>query len=250
MDAPRPPERLTWQLATVVDVVVQTPRVKSFFLKPSSWGPFMAGQHVDLRLTAPDGYQAERSYSIASAPGAETFELVIEKLADGEVSPFFHDVVQTGDDIEFRGPIGGHFIWTAEVGGPILLVGGGSGVVPLVSILRHRAAVAPDVPATLVYSSRQQAEVIFHDELIARRTGDANFGLFLTLSREADPIPGHHKGRIDAGLIGAALASLGGTPKLTFVCGSNVFVEAANRLLLAAGVPFSSIKTERYGGAV
>ena len=245
------PERLVWRQAKVVAVGIETPRVKSFVLRPQNWGPFMAGQHVDLRLTAPDGYQAERSYSIASAPErTDGFELVIEKLDDGEVSPFFHDVVQSGDDIEFRGPIGGHFIWTAEEGGPILLLGGGSGVVPLVSILRHRAAVARQVPAVLVYSARRAEEIIFRDELLKRRASDPNFTLALALTREAPPSSDYHAGRIDAALVGEALDKFAGKPPLhSYVCGSNAFVEVASRLLLDAGVPFASIKTERYGGA-
>ena len=165
-EAPAPSERIVWQDAVVTSVVDQTPAAKSFFLKPPQWRGFIAGQHVDVRLTAPDGYQAERSYSIGSAPGGDTIELTVEKLDDGEVSPFFHDVVQQGDTIEMRGPIGGHFNWRPEDGAPILLIGGGSGVVPLVSMLRHRAAVAPQVRMVLVYSARRFDEVIFRDELM------------------------------------------------------------------------------------
>ena len=240
---------IAWQEATVSRIAVQTPTVKSFFLKPPRWTSFMAGQHVDVRLTAPDGYQAQRSYSIGSAPETPEVELVIERLDDGEVSPFFHDLVQLGDAIELRGPIGGHFIWTADDGGPVLLVGGGSGVVPLMSILRHRAAVAPDVAVTLVYSVRHMADVIFHDELIARSEQDAGFTLFATVTREKPMDARLRSGRIDRALVAEALAGLGGVqPRHTYVCGATAFVDVASRLLLDMGVAFASIRTERYGG--
>ncbi|HZP19713.1 MAG TPA: ferredoxin reductase [Bauldia sp.] len=247
---PSTSERLVWQEAPVVSVALQTPMVKSFFLKPPNWHSFVAGQHVDVRLTAPDGYQAQRSYSIGSSPDAEAVELVIEKLDDGEVSPFFHDVVQAGDTIEMRGPIGGHFNWRPEDRGPILLVGGGSGVVPLVSMLRHRAVAAPDVKMVLVYSARRFDEVIFRDELMRRGKEDPNFSLALTLTREKAPMPGQRTGRIDRAFIAEILARFGGEqPKLTFVCGATAFVEVATMFLVEAGLPFASIRTERYGGS-
>ncbi len=249
MEAPGAHARLVWQQATITDIVVQTPRVKSFFLKPEGWGRFTAGQHVDVRLTAPDGYQAERSYSIASTPGDETLELVVERLEEGEVSPFFHEVAAVGDAIELRGPIGGHFVWAAADGGPILLAGGGSGVVPLLSILRYRAAAAPETPAVLIYSARNEAEIIFHEELIWRRVEDPNFTLFVTLSRQSAVADGYRKGRIDAGLIAEALAKLGAPPRLSFVCGSNAFVNAASGHLLDSGIAAATVRTERYGGA-
>ncbi|HEY4968901.1 MAG TPA: FAD-binding oxidoreductase, partial [Steroidobacteraceae bacterium] len=174
-----PGAKLVWQEATVARIVEETPAVKSFFLKVPEWRGFMAGQHVDVRLSAPDGYQAQRSYSIGSAPESDEVELVIEKLDDGEVSPFFHDVVQAGDAIEMRGPIGGHFTWGKRDNGPLLLVGGGSGVVPMMSILRHRMNVAPEVPAVLVYSVRHYADIIFREELFARAEKDPNFHLVL-----------------------------------------------------------------------
>src|SRR6478752_1311587 len=147
--APEP--KLRWQEAKIAAIMPDTPRVKSFLLAPSAPFPFRAGQHVDVRLTAPDGYQAQRSYSIASAPGANgTIELAVERLDDGEVSPFFHEVAMAGDEIELRGPIGGHFVWTAEQGGPVLLIGGGSGVVPLMSMIRHRHLTASPAPMLLL----------------------------------------------------------------------------------------------------
>lgn len=243
-----PVQQLAWREATIVRVAQQTARVKSYFFRPERWPGFAAGQHVDVRLTAPDGYRAQRSYSIASAPEDADVELVIERLEEGEVSPFFHEIARPGDSIELRGPIGGHFTWAKRDGGPILLVGGGSGVVPLVSMLRHRARVAPEVPAVLVYSSRAMDEVIFREELIARAEGEPNLRLILTLTREALSDVRFRSGRIDMGLFQEVLGHLGGVPRDTYVCGSTGFVDAATRLIIDAGVPFPSIRTERYGG--
>ena len=242
--------KLEWQPATVTAIVDRSPTVKSFFLVSDTPLPHMAGQHVDLRLTAPDGYQAERSYSIGSAPGSEAVELVIERLGDGEVSPFFHDVVEVGDTIELRGPIGGHFNWSPEDGGPVLLVGGGSGVVPLMSILRRRATERAGIRFVLVYSARRWRDVIFRDELMHYGEELDDFSLILTLTREAAPPPGIHSGRIDRTLIAEALEKFDGTvPRHTFVCGGTPFVGSASMLLVEMGVPFESIRTERYGGA-
>lgn len=244
------PERLAWQEGRVTRIVDETPTVKSFaFALPQPWS-FVAGQHVDVRLTAPDGYRAERSYSIGSAPGDPgSIELVIEKLDDGEVSPFFHDVVAVGDAIELRGPIGGHFNWAPADGGPILLVGGGSGVVPLMSMLRHRKVAAPDLPMTLVYSARRWSEVIFRDELVGRAMDEPGLSLLLTLTREPVPVPGHRQGRIERALIAEALARFGGErPRRCFVCGATAFVEVVSMFLVEAGLEPSSIRTERYGG--
>jgi ferredoxin-NADP reductase len=243
-----PAEHFDWRETPVTRIVAQTPRVKSYFLKPPGWKGFRAGQHVDVRLSAPDGYQAQRSYSIGSAPEADEVELVIERLDDGEVSSFFHEVVQPGDTVEMRGPIGGHFTWTQADGGPIVLVGGGSGVVPLVSMLRHRAIVAPEVPAVLVYSARAMDEVIFRDELIMRAAGDPNLRLILTLTRESAIDPAFRTGRIDMALFREVLDGFGEVPRHSYACGATSFVDAASRFLIDAGVPFPSIKTERYGG--
>ena len=249
MELKAPLERLVWQQAVVTRISEDTPAVKSFFLTPPEWRGFMAGQHVDVRLSAPDGYQAQRSYSIGSAPESPEVELVIEKLDTGEVSPFFHEVVQQGDTVEMRGPIGGHFTWGKRDGGPLLLVGGGSGVVPLMSMLRHRMNVAPEVPAVLVYSVRRFDDIIFRDEVFMRAERDPNFRLFLTITRETAADKRVRAGRIDMALIGEALARFGGTlPAHTFVCGATAFVDVASRLLIDAGVEFSTIKTERYGG--
>jgi ferredoxin-NADP reductase len=243
------PKRLVWQQATVVAITLETPSVKVFRLRPAEWHGFTAGQHVDIRLTAPDGYQAERSFSIASAPdGSGLIDLAIDKIDDGEVSPFFHEVVEIGDEIELRGPIGGHFIWSAGDGGPLLLIAGGSGLVPLMSMLRYRAIAAPNVPAALIYSARRDEDLIWRDELFRRASDEANFTLFTTLSREAPPIEGVRQGRIDRALVDAALASLPAPPRTTFICGSNPFVSAASSFALDAGLPFASIRAERYGG--
>ncbi|MEA1830927.1 FAD-binding oxidoreductase [Methylobacterium durans] len=235
-------EKLRWQEAEIVAVEAITERVKSFRFRVDFAGRFHPGQHVDVRLTAPDGYQAQRSYSIASAPDASgTIELMIERLDEGEVSGFFASVAEIGDRIELRGPIGGSFIWNESAGGPLLLVGGGSGVVPLLAMLRHRSVAAPQIPALLVYSARNRAEVIVRDELEARARDEPGFSLMFVLTREA---AGR---RIDRARIDAALGQIG-TPAHAFVCGSNPFVSAASNLLLDAGVAPGSIRTERFGG--
>jgi ferredoxin-NADP reductase len=237
-----------WQEAVIERIEPQTARVKSFFLRRQSWRSFRAGQHLDVRLTAPDGYQAQRSYSVASAPELEgLYELVVERLDDGEVSPFFHDVAEVGDAVEIRGPFGGHFVWGPEDGGPLLLVGGGSGVAPLMSILRHRAAVGPHVRAVLLQAARTWDDV-YREELIARDAAEADFTLLLSLSRDAARRPQDAGRRIDAPLLKSTLASLGPAPRLTFVCGSNPFVEAVTGHLLDLGLSPQTIRTERFGG--
>ena len=248
MNHPLEPARLRWLDATVDRIVDQTPTVKSFFLRTPEPFPFVAGQHVDVRLTAPDGYQAQRSYSIGSAPGDDTVELVIERLQTGEVSEFFHEIVQVGDKIELRGPIGGHFNWLPGDGGPTLLVGGGSGVVPLVSMLRARQRAGSTAPFVLVYSARSFAEVIFREELMASAAAGDGFSLILTLTREAGPVPGSRLGRITRETIAEAMSLLGAPPRLAFVCGATAFVEVASMFLVEAGVPAPRIRTERYGG--
>ncbi|MCJ2083063.1 FAD-binding oxidoreductase [Methylobacterium sp. J-090] len=218
-----------------------TSRVKSFRLAVVFDRPALAGQHVDVRLTAPDGYQAQRSYSIASAPSTDgTIELMVEGLAQGEVSGFFDGVAEVGDTIEVRGPIGGAFVWRAEDGGPLLLVGGGSGVVPLLAMLRHRAEAAPMVPALLLYSVRDGTEAIARDELIRRARDEPGFDLMLNLTREGGR-------RIDATLTDEALARLG-RPRHAYLCGANPFVSTASELLVEAGLSPGTIRTERFGG--
>jgi ferredoxin-NADP reductase len=220
-----------WQVAAVKAIKRETPRVKSFRLELPMWMPHLPGQHYDVRLTAPDGYQAQRSYSIASSPLDEgEIELTIDRLADGEVSPYFHDVVVEGDQVEVRGPFASYFVWHGEH--PVLLVGGGSGVVPLMAILRHRRRTTPDLPMRLVYSVRTAEDVIYADEL-----GD---DALLTFTREPPAEWTGHTGRIDASLLADASG-------IAFVCGSDGFVESASQLLLGNGFEPAQVRTERFG---
>jgi ferredoxin-NADP reductase len=236
-----------WQSAVIEQIVHRTPRVSSLFLRVPL-AAHEAGQHVDIKLTAPDGYQAQRSYSIASAPGAPNIELAIERLDNGEVSPFLHDVARVGDTIEVRGPIGGHFIWRAEDGGPLLLVAGGSGVAPLMSILRHRAAAAPGTRALLAYSARSWDELIFRDELLGMEADDPNFRLVVTTTRGARQRPADLERRLDRELLRDILARWAETPRHVYVCGATVFVESVATALVAEGIPADLVRTERYGG--
>jgi len=237
-----------WQTATITRIERRTPRVTSFWFQPSRPFVHLAGQHVDIRLTAPDGYQARRSYSIASAPEAgAAIELAIERLDDGEVSPFFHDVAAIGDEIELRGPLGGHFIWETDDGGPLLLVGGGSGVVPLMAMLRHRTLQKSAAPIALVFSARIWDEVIFRDELIRLDDRRDGFDLVLTLTREQARRPADYSRRVDAQMMMQVIERLPKAPRLAFVCGSNAFVSAAAEALIDAGVAAGLIRTERYG---
>ena len=223
-----------WQIGTVTAIKPETPRVKSFRIALPMWMPHLPGQHYDVRLTAPDGYQAQRSYSVASSPLDEgEIELTIDRLADGEVSPYFHDVVVEGDRVEVRGPFASYFVWRGEA--PALLVGGGSGVVPLMSILRHRRRTMPELEMRLVYSVRTGDDVIYADEL-----GD---DAVLTFTREPPEEWSGHTGRIDLEVIGEAAFDSG----TVFVCGSNGFVEAASRLLMDVGLDARAIRTERFG---
>lgn len=238
MESPLPPveQRVPgrWQIGTVSRIKVETPRVKSFRIDLPTWMPHLPGQHYDVRLTAPDGYRAQRSYSIASSPLDEGgVELTIDRLEDGEVSPYFHDVVVEGDQVEVRGPFTSYFVWRGEK--PILLVGGGSGVVPLMCMLRHRRRTMPDLPMRLVYSVRHADDVIYEDELM----DDA----LLTFTRDAPDGWDGHRGHIDAELIAEAGIDGG----LAFVCGSNGFVETASQLVLDAGYDAQRIRTERFG---
>ena len=244
------PAPLEWQAATVERAWSETPRVKSFRLANPGFTRFRAGQHVDVRLTAPDGYQAQRSYSIASAPdGGGTIDITVELIDDGEVSPYFHEVVQEGDQIETRGPIGGPFTWGVERGGPLLLAGGGSGVVPLMSILRHRAAASADgaaVRSALLYSVRELDDVIYRDELERMAEQDQNMDLSLTLTRKQPPDWTGNSRRVDAQMLREVIARLG-TPALSYICGSTGFVESVAGLLVDEGLPPESIMTERFG---
>ena len=240
---------LPWQDAVIEAIVPETATIKSFLLRPQRWRPFTAGQHLDIRLTAPDGYQAQRSYSVASAPETEgAYELVVERLDDGEVSPYFHDVAELGDAIEIRGPFGGHFAWRASDGGPLLLIGGGSGVAPLMSIARHRSQRGSDVRVVLLYAVRTWDDVVFRDELIARDEAERNFDVLFSLSRDSARRPQDVGRRIDRPFVRSAVERVGVEPKLTFVCGSNAFVEAATSHLVDLHLSPETIRTERFGG--
>ncbi|WP_020187543.1 FAD-binding oxidoreductase [Methylopila sp. 73B] len=238
-----------WRSAVIVEAAPLTPRVKRIVLGLDPPLRFRAGQHVDLRLTAPDGYQARRSYSIASAPETpDRLELAIEKLDDGEVSPFFHEVAEVGDAIDLRGPIGGHFVWSVEDGGPLLLLGAGSGVAPLMSMVRHRAARDDRTPTALLLGARTAADAPYREELLALAAADPSLGILFLLSREAAHGPFDRAGRVGAASVRAATAGWAGPARHVFVCGSNAFVNAAAEATLSGGASSASIRTERYGG--
>lgn len=241
--------RLQWQQATIAAIVPQTPRIKSFFFRLPRPFVFVAGQHVDVRLTAPDGYQAQRSYSIASAPqSASDLELAIERLDDGEVSPFFHEVAAVGDEIEMRGPIGGYFQWSPDAADPVLLVGGGSGVVPLMSMIRHRAARRSLVPMALLLSVRTWEDVAFREELLQLASRNDGFHLAIATTRSLPQRLSDYHRRVDAAMMAQVLQHLPATPTTAYVCGSDPFVEAAAQALIASAVSADVIRTERYGG--
>jgi ferredoxin-NADP reductase len=231
--------------AEVVQIVEETARVHSLVLRCPDWPGHLSGQHIDVRLTAEDGYQAQRSYSIASGPEDPALMLTVERLAEGEVSPYLVDDIHLGDALELRGPIGGYFVWTESVGGPLLLIAGGSGVVPLRSILRHHAAIQSTVPARLLYSSRSFNEVIYRREL-EQLTSTGKVEVFLTLTREWPSEWTGHRRRIDDAL----LREITWPPEirpLCYVCGPTSFVESAANILVALGHEPNRIKTERFG---
>ena len=236
--------RLTWQTATVTSVMRETDAVRTIELEVPDWPGHRAGQHLDVRLTAEDGYTAERSYSIATADD-EPVAITVERLDDGEVSPYLTEELRAGDQLELRGPIGGWFVWDTSDGGPLLLVAGGSGVVPLRAILRHRQRAGSDVPARLLYSSRTLAEVIYHSELDQYRDG---VEVSYTLTRSQPPGWTGYSGRVDAAVL-AKIAWAASEHPLVFVCGPTSFVEAVAGNLVALGYPAGRVKTERFGGA-
>jgi ferredoxin-NADP reductase len=232
------PRRTLWRVAEVIEVVPETPRTKSLVLEVPGREGHKAGQHVDVRLTAEDGYQAQRSYSIASAP--------VDRLDDGEVSPYLTDVLMAGDKLELRGPIGGYFTWEAADGGPLFLVGGGSGIAPLMAMIRHRGAAGSDVPTRLLYSSRSYEEIIFREELetLASRAGALEVIHTLTRSRP-EGWTGYHR-RTDAEMLGEVAWSPNESP-LVFVCGPTSFVEGVADALVRLGHDPARVKTERFG---
>jgi ferredoxin-NADP reductase len=252
--------RLSWRLATVAEVRPETARVVTLALEVPGWDGHLPGQHVDVRLTAEDGYQAERGYSIASAPGSERggpgdrrggppvgwVELTVERLDDGEVSPYLAGELRPGDQLELRGPVGGYFVWEPERGGPLLLVAGGSGVVPLMAMLRHRTATGSQVPARLLYSSRTIEDVIYREEL--DRLAAAGDGLAVThaLTRTQPPGWSGYARRIDAVMLEEVGWRPGERP-LAYVCGPTRLVEAVAGQLVALGHDPARVRTERFG---
>lgn len=246
-NAPTEPQS-PWHEAIIERIEPRTSRVKSIFLR-TALERHEAGQHIDVRLTAPDGYQAQRSYSIASAPGSETIELAVERLENGEVSPFLDDVALPGDGIEIRGPIGGHFVWRSEDGGPLLLIAGGSGVAPVMAMLRHRTATALDTDALLVYSARTWEELIYRDELLASEQRDARFHLVVTTTREPRHRALDFERRLDRTVLSDIIRRWGKAPRHVYVCGATAFVETVADALVSLGIPPGDIRTERYGGS-
>jgi ferredoxin-NADP reductase len=233
--------RLTWVTASVSAVTRETDHVRTISLSVPDWAGHRAGQHLDVRLTAEDGYRAERSYSIASAPG-EPLAITVERLDDGEVSPYLTEELQTGDEFEIRGPIGGYFVWDSGTA-PLLLLGGGSGVVPLRAILRHRSQIGSSVPVRLLYSVRSLPEVIYADELAKPEPGVA---VTYTLTRQQPPDWAGYARRVDQAMIDEVAWPPAQRP-LAFVCGPTSFVEAVASALVAFGYPAQQVKTERFG---
>ncbi len=229
-------------MATVDDVVDETARVKTIVLDVPDWPGHRAGQHVDVRLTAEDGYRAEREYSIASAPG-EPVAITVERLEDGEVSPYLTEELRARDGLELRGPIGGHFVWGPENGGPLLLIAGGSGVVPLRAMLRHRQRAGNDLPVRLLYSSRSLDDVIYREEL---DTASDSVEVIYTLTREQPPGWTGHARRVDSELLNE-VAWPPDEDARAFVCGPTSFVETVADGLVELGYPPVRVKTERFG---
>jgi ferredoxin-NADP reductase len=243
----RRPRLIEWQQGELLELVQETPRVASLYFDVPEWPGHLAGQHVDVRLTAEDGYQVERSYSIASAPEEPRVALTVERLDDGEASPYLVGELRVGDMLELRGPIGGYFVWRAGADErPVLLIGGGSGVVPLMAMLRHRAAARSKTPVRLLYSSRTLADVIYRDELERLVSSGDGPEVRHTLTREK---PAGWKGftrRIDAEMVNEVAWPRNEKPAV-FVCGPTSFVEAAASLLVAMEYDPGWIKTERFG---
>jgi ferredoxin-NADP reductase len=241
------PARLAWQRATVRQLISETPRVKSLVLDVPGWAGHRAGQHLDVRLTAEDGYRAERSYSIASAPLGDTrVTLTVERLDDGEVSPYLTDVLRPGDELEVRGPIGGWFTWRPAEGGPLLLVAGGSGIAPLMAMIRLRAAVRSPVPVCLLYSARTYEEIIYRAELERRAADDLDLHVAYALTRSQPPGWQGYRRRIDRAMLEEVAWAPAERP-LVFVCGPTPLVEAAATACVELGYAPERVKTERFG---
>ncbi len=242
------PVRQRWREAVIDRIERRTSRVASVYLDVAL-GAFEAGQHVDVRINELDAGRAERSYWIASPPGAPRVELAVERLDDGEVSPWFHEAARPGDTIEVRGPVDGPFAWRASDGGPILLVGRGCGVVPLMSMVRHRARASAQTSALLLCSARAWEEIIFRDELVAADATQHDFTFVATTTRGAKRRPADFERRVDSAMAREALERWGCKPRHVYVSGAHRFVEAATDALIRAGIAPDRIRTARYGGA-
>jgi ferredoxin-NADP reductase len=230
-----------------VTVADDTPTVRTFTLGLPAWAGHRAGQHVDLRLTAEDGYSVERSYSIGSEPErAGEIDITVERIEGGEVSPFLHEVVVPGDRLEVRGPIGGYFVWEAALGGPLLLIAGGSGVVPLMAMARHRARSGQAVPARLLVSSRGPDEIIYREELDRLTATDSGFEVVHTLTRQQPPGWTGYARRIDEPMLAEVLEPLGAATR-AYACGPTALVENVANALVRLGLPPDRIRTERFG---
>jgi ferredoxin-NADP reductase len=238
---------ISWRLATVTAIRDETPTVRTFTLGLPDWPGHRPGQHVDVRLTAEDGYSVERSYSIASEPErAGGIDLTVERIADGEVSAFLHDVLVVGDRLEVRGPIGGYFVWEAALGGPLLLVAGGSGVVPLMAMIRHRRRAGSDVPTHLLSSSRHEEEIIYREELDGLAAARDGFEAIYTLTRSRPPGWAGYDRRIDDRMLAEVLEPLGASARV-YICGPTALVEVAANALVRLGLPPERVRTERFG---
>ena len=240
------PRKLAWRIGEVVETSPDTPRTKSLFLEVPGWEGHRAGQHVDVRLTAEDGYQAQRSYSIASAPEDSRVELLVERLDDGEVSPYLTEELRAGDGLELRGPIGGWFAWETTEGGPLLLVAGGSGIAPLMAMVRHRQAAGSGTPTRLLFSSRSYEEIIFRQELERRASGDETLQIIHTLTRSRPEGWTGYDRRIDEEMLAEVAFSPDEDP-LAFVCGPTPLVETVATALVRLGHAPARVKTERFG---
>jgi ferredoxin-NADP reductase len=243
-------EQIKWKFGTVIEIRQETPRVKSLILDVPDWTKHLAGQRVDVRLTAEDSYQAQRSYSIASPPEDKRLMLTVDRIEDGEVSPYLTDELQIGDQLELRGPIGGYFVWNANdeknEGVPLFLIAGGSGIVPLMAMIRHRANSGKKVPTKLLYSSRSYEDIIYREELDHLAGNDSSLRVIHTLTRRQAQNWTGYKRRIDRAMIIETAWQTAENPN-AFVCGSTLLVETVATYLQELGYAAERIKTERFG---
>lgn len=240
-----------WRKAEISGLQRASDNIRLVTIRPLLWTPFRAGQHIDVRLTAEDGYQASRSYSIASSPLHEgSYELLIARLPDGEVSGYFHDGAEVGAEVEIKGPIGGHFVWEESARSPIVMMAGGSGIAPLLSMIRYRSESFHQGPLHLVYVARYAGDLIAFDELQMLSETGRGFSFDIFLSREKTSSPAWRNGRIDSQSLARSLGAISTPPEHAYVCGSDGFAEAAISALITAGVSPNAIRAERFGGAV